>query len=83
MDVCAGADGEIELNDRELTGPLLHPIQYLGRHHVDAAKGILGVLLRIEVGIEGFNLARRMVAPTAELVLLVEQQVARGLPLAD
>ena len=83
MDIGAGADGEVELDDRELARPLLHPIEDLGRHHMDASEGILVVLIGVEIGIEGFHLARGMVAPAAELVLPVEQQVAGGLPLAD
>ena len=83
MDIGAGTDGEVELNDRELARPLLHPIEDLGRHHMDASESILVVLIGVEIGIEGFHLTRGVVAPAAEFVLLVEQQVARGFSLAD
>jgi len=36
-------DTQIEVNDRELSGPFFHQLQYLGREYVDSAKGVLVV----------------------------------------
>ena len=63
---------DIEVNDRELSGPFFHQLQYLGREYVDSAKGVLVVLIRVKIGIVRFYLAGLMITPTTQSILLIK-----------
>ena len=52
VDVGLGADGEVEVDDRKLTGPFFHPVEYFRRQYMYPAEGIFVILVRIEIGIE-------------------------------
>ena len=79
------AHRQVEGDDGELARPLpgLHPSEQRGRNDVDAAESQFPELALPVDKSFGFHLAGGLVEPPVQLLLLVEQQVAGGLPLAD
>ena len=77
-----GTYGKVEVDDRKLAGPLVHPFKYLRRDNMNAVKSKLVVYGRIKVGVIRLYFAGLLVSPSAQLVLFVEQQIAGCIPFA-
>ena len=76
-------DFQIEVDDAEALGEVIEVGKEPRRHVVNAGKGVLAVVLRIDVGIGTAYFASRDVSPSHKAHLVVEEEVSLRLALAD
>ena len=81
FDAVGGACLQVEVDDAEAVGELLHQRQHTGREGVYAGESVHTTSLMVEVGVRTLHFARGDIGPTDEAHRVVEEQIALRLAL--